>query len=122
MTRPGVPHREKRALRAELPERRRVLTAARRKLAEVTAPEHARLDAEEKRLTDRLAALRDDSKAYDRWSAAHPETARRLHFLKTEIASTSPVQEPPGASVEWARRWEQVARQQSQSLGMDLGL
>ncbi|MDP1804469.1 MAG: hypothetical protein Q8K72_04830, partial [Acidimicrobiales bacterium] len=77
--------KDRRRLRSKLAKAQGHGIAAGRGLAALTAPELAQLDAEEERLTGHLAQLQEQATEYGRWVLRHPEAARRIDQLGTEI-------------------------------------
>jgi len=71
--------------RAELDDWRGRRVGAARELSSLTAPDAARLDADERQLTGRLPGLWKQQAAHQTWVARHPEAARRLDDLITDI-------------------------------------
>ena len=118
--------KERRAWRSELEEWRPKLAAARRDVADVTAPELARLYKEHQGLQKRLDDLWRQRENYQARAASHPEAERRLDHLSAEIAlldqaddRTAPSRDLP-ASLQ-PERWAQLARSQDRRRGLDLG-
>ena len=76
---------ERHRSRAELVQARERDQVVERKLAAVTAPDTARPDEEDRRLDARLSGPRTQSIEHGAWIDRHPEAARRIDHLTTEI-------------------------------------
>ena len=85
LERSELSRKERRRSRAELVEARERYQVVERKLAAVTAPDTARIDEEDRRLDARLSDLRTQSIEHGAWIDRHPEAARRIDHLTTEI-------------------------------------
>jgi len=128
LDRSDASRKDRRRSRAALGDWQERHRAATRVVAAVAAPEAARLDAEEDRLTGSLAGLRDQQANHREWVAEHPEAARRLDDLATEmevlderLQRTRSV--PEGvAGLDPARPWTRPAVARDRDLGIDLGV
>ncbi|MDQ6838132.1 MAG: AAA family ATPase [Actinomycetota bacterium] len=85
VSRSGASRKDRRHRRAELDDWRGRRVGAARELSSLTAPDAARLDADERQLTGRLPGLWKQQAAHQTWVARHPEAARRLDDLITDI-------------------------------------
>ena len=84
----GGPHTSRamrKAWRSELADWRSKSATASRAVVDLSAHELARIDKEERGVEDRLSGLRERHDTHQRWSAEHPEAARRLDHLAGEI-------------------------------------
>jgi hypothetical protein len=102
------------------------MAAAARNVADLTAPEVARLDQDEQRLQKRLDGLWRQRETYRSWASRHPEAEGRLDALSVEITSLDDAldRKPPGRNLPPSLqpdRWAQLARGQGRDLGLDLG-
>lgn len=120
LTTRGASRKEKHRWRSELREGNPTLTAAAREVAERNAPELARLDREEQDLAARLSGLRSQQEHYTRWTALHPEVARRLDHLSAEIDSLTLAIDGP--SLSHGRTLGRHAGQAPPAVARDLGL
>jgi hypothetical protein len=71
--------------RSELADWRLSSATAARAVEDVSAPELAGIDGEERRLGEHLSGLWEQRETYQRWAAEHPEASRRLDHLATAI-------------------------------------
>jgi len=118
--------KDKRAWRAELDEWRPKVASAARLIADLTAPERARLDNDEEHLRKHLDGVWRQHEAYQSWASRHPEAERRLNHLTMEIDSLDDAldRKPPGRDLPPGLRpdrWAQMTRGQDRDLGLDLG-
>jgi hypothetical protein len=126
LSRSGRPWKDKRAWRVELQEWRPKLAVAARDVADLTAPELARLDKDDQRLRKRLDGLCHQRQTYQSWASRHPEAEGRLDQLAVEVASLedSLDRKPPGRDLPPSLqpdRWAQLMRGQDRTLRLDLG-
>ena len=128
LDRSDASRRDRRRLRSELGDWQERHGAARRQLAALVAPEAGRLDAEEEQLTGRLSGLRKQQVNRRDWVADHPEAARRLNQLASEIEALDErlqrARGVPGRAVGLGRpgSWTPPPVARERDLGMDLGL
>lgn len=85
LVRSDASRNDRRRSRAELGEWRNRHGVSERHLAALTAPETSRLDDHDRQLTGRLVGLGQQQVEQGAWVAHHPEAARRLDLLRTEI-------------------------------------
>ncbi|MGH9230164.1 MAG: hypothetical protein ACRD07_15830 [Acidimicrobiales bacterium] len=122
----GRSRKDKRVWRAELQEWRPQLAAAARDVANLTAPEVARLDTDEQRLRKRLDSLWRQRESYQSWASRYPEAEGRLDQLAAEVTSIddSLDRKPPGRDLPPSLhpdRWAHLTRGQDRPVGLDLG-
>jgi len=128
LDRSNASRRDRRRSRAELEEWQERHRAVSRAVAATAAPEAARLDAEEDRLTGRLPELREQQANHRDWVAEHPEAARRLDGLSTEIqALDERLQRGRGVPTRGRGlgrpgSWTPPPPARERDLGIDLGL
>jgi hypothetical protein len=58
---------------------------AARAVEDLSAPELARIDKEERGVDERLSGLWEQRETHQRWAADHPEASRRLDHLAADI-------------------------------------
>ena len=123
LTRSGTPRAERRRWRTELADWQPKLAVATRAVADLSAPETARIDAEDRNLDERLSDLSAQRERHQRWAGEHPEAAHRLDHLAGEIDSLNRslgddfLRPDRGRSLD-----ERLARiVPERSLGIDLG-
>jgi hypothetical protein len=75
----------RRLWRSELGEWRSNHATTSRAVADLSAPELAGIEGEERRLSEHLSGLWEQRETYQRWAAKHPEASRRLDHLATAI-------------------------------------
>ena len=120
--------KDRRQSRTELADWQEREGAASRAVEALAAPEAARLDAEETRLTGRLSALGRQLVAHRDWAGEHPEAARRLDHLAGEIdALDDRLQRGRGVPERGIGRglpgsWTPPPVAGERDLGIDLGL
>ena len=103
LDRPQTSRRDRRRSRVELAGWRERQRSTSRALAAVVAPEATRLDAEEKRLRAALGTRAQETNYRD-WVDGHPEAARRLDQLATEIEALDERLQPSRGVLERAVR------------------
>jgi hypothetical protein len=128
LDRSDASRRDRRRSRTELGEWQERQRAASRAVATTAAPEAARLDAEEDRLTGRLPGLWEQQAKHRDWVAEHPGAARRLGDLAGEIeALDARLQHgrdvpTPGMGLGRPGSWPPPPVARERDLGIDLGL
>ncbi len=103
LARGRLPRRDRRETEADLARWRSRLTAAAKRLDDISGPERRRLDQAEARLTGRLTGLYDQRDQRVEWLASHPEAARRLDSINQDVEALNRVMEGSPAGVERGR-------------------
>nr|MDQ3643682.1 hypothetical protein [Actinomycetota bacterium] len=128
LDRSDASRRDRRRARTELGDWKERQRAASRAVGALAAPEVCRLDTEEDRLTGRLSGLSKQQAAHRDWIAEHPEAARRLNHLASEIEALDEglqrARRVPERVVGLGRpgSWTPRPVARDRELGMDLGL
>jgi len=123
-----VPRRERRTKEAELVQWRLRLAASTQTLDDLRTPELKRIDGAEAKVTSRLAGLREAQLQRADFFAVHPEVARRLDRIDSEVQALDVVVEGPtrGAHMERGRMddppWMRNVLNAERSLDIGLGL
>jgi conjugative relaxase-like TrwC/TraI family protein len=76
---------QRRTWRSELAGWRSSYSTATRAVEDLSAPELARIDEEEREVNQRLSGLWEQRETRQRWATEHPEASRRLDHLTIEI-------------------------------------
>ena len=76
---------QRRTWRSELADWRSNHATASRAVQDLSAPEVAGIDDEERRLDERLSGLWEQRETHQRWAAEHPEASHRLDHLAADI-------------------------------------
>jgi hypothetical protein len=96
-------------------------------VADIAAPEIARIDEEERTVDEHLSDLWAQRETHQSWAGIHPEAAHRLDHLAGEIELLSrslgddPLR-PDGVRDLNERMVRIIGPMQGRSLGIDLGL
>jgi hypothetical protein len=111
---------QRRTWRSELAGWRSSYSTATRAVEDLSAPELARIDEEERGVEERLSGLWEQRETRQRWATEHPEASRRLDHLTIEIDTLDGRLAHSRSALDRVRASEQRRVALDRGLGIDL--